>query len=169
MKDIKGFEGRYSITKDGKVWSMPRRGRTGKYLKQRVINGYKVVHLSIAKTNGKHRKVHRLVAEAFVPNPQNKAQVNHKDGNKLNNSVANLEWCTPKENVQHAIRKGIKPSLAGENNIKVKLTKEKVKMIREATNEPKNYRMFADSFGVTYSSVYNIATSRTWTLDYEEK
>lgn len=74
----------------------------GKELKQYNVNGYK--HVKIA---GKLFYVHRLVAIAFIPNPQNKPQVNHKDGNRSNNNVSNLEWVTAKENSQHALKTGL--------------------------------------------------------------
>lgn len=70
--------------------------------------GYHFVALS--KDNGYHNKlVHRLVAEAFIPNPNNYPCVNHKDGNKSNNSVSNLEWCTIKQNLHHAVETGLAP------------------------------------------------------------
>ena len=69
----------------------------GKLLKQYYCNGYMQV-----KVSGKQIYVHRLVAQAFIPNPDNKPQVNHKDGNKANNNVNNLEWVTNKENISHA-------------------------------------------------------------------
>lgn len=76
--------------------------------RNKVINGwiqntgYKTVQI-----NNKKYSIHRLVAEAFIPNPENKPQVNHIDGNKLNNNADNLEWCTCKENVQHAFNTGL--------------------------------------------------------------
>ena len=69
--------------------------------------------------NRETKKVHRLVAEAFIPNPEDKSQINHIDGNKMNNSVSNLEWVTPKENAEHACKNGIaKPSygMSGKKN-----------------------------------------------------
>lgn len=85
FKPIKGYEGLYYITEDGRVYSSIQ----NKWLKTWVNSGYLVVNLQ-----GRKSLIHRLVAEAFIPNPDNLPVVNHKDENKLNSSVNNLEWCT---------------------------------------------------------------------------
>lgn len=98
MKDIKNYEGVYAVTEDGQVWSY----RSNKFLKQKETNcGYLSVQLSTKATNNKVKEcyVHRLVAEAFLPNPDNLPQVNHKDENKTNNHVSNLEFCTASYNI----------------------------------------------------------------------
>lgn len=103
MKEIPGCEGIY-VTEDGRIYSTLRHGV---YLKQQQDNkGYMRVRVTINRKK-KQIKVHRAVAEAFVPNPQNKQQVNHKDGNKQNNRADNLEWVTNKENASHAIDHGL--------------------------------------------------------------
>lgn len=102
MKEIVAFPD-YFITQQGSVES----SRTGKILKGRLDkNGYLLVNL-YKDRQSYTRKVHRLVAEAFIPNPDNKTQVNHKDGNKSNNHVINLEWSTQSENMRHAYRNGL--------------------------------------------------------------
>lgn len=95
---IKGFEDRYEITQDGKVFSYIK----GKKLERKLVpdkNGYLTINI---KKDGKVfcKKIHREVAMAFIE-PFYGEQVNHKDGNKLNNSIDNLEWCTGKENISH--------------------------------------------------------------------
>ena len=94
MKDIKNYEGIYQVTENGDVWSV-RRNRFLKPYKNQL--GYLRVVLS---KNGIHKRysVHRLVAQAFIDNPDNLPCVNHKDENKLNNNVDNLEWCTIRYN-----------------------------------------------------------------------
>lgn len=96
-KAIPGFNG-YEISTWGRVY------KNGKQVKPEVhCKGYLRVDLFNA-AGRKHYKVHRLVAEAFIPNPDGKPQVNHKDGNNQNNSVTNLEWVTDEENKEHQKR-----------------------------------------------------------------
>lgn len=116
MKDIEGYEGLYAVTKDGRVWSYLKKGKGGHIGKWKTLskcgNGNKKNNLyytvSLHK-NGKtkRRRVHRLVAQTYIPNPKNKPEINHIDGNKFNNNVYNLEWNTRLENIEHAIRTGL--------------------------------------------------------------
>ena len=104
MKQVKGFEN-YLITLDGKVFSL----YTMKFLKSKVTNaGYHQIQLFSGKGNYKYFSVHRLVAEAYIQNTENKEQVNHMDGNKLNNLMCNLEWMTRSENQQHCSDTGLR-------------------------------------------------------------
>jgi len=109
IKQIKGLEGKYAITSDGRVISLSY--KYGKRELERKLqttrDGYKTCNLRV---NGKQKihYVHRLVAQAFIPNPENKPQVNHIDGNKANNEVSNLEWATKSENIKHAYDIGMK-------------------------------------------------------------
>lgn len=108
MVDIKNFENIYAVTKEGLVWSYPKtkqgKKHKGRFLKPSINGkGYLRVELCNQDDTKYDRRyfVHRLVAEAFIPNPENKPQVNHKDKNKHNNNVDNLEWVTNKENHFH--------------------------------------------------------------------
>lgn len=97
-KDIEGYECLYQVSDQGRVRSMLRKGTTGGILAPLVMSkGYLGVRLYKNKV-GKTYKIHRLVAQAFIPNPDNKPQVNHKSEQKWLNSVDNLEWATAKEN-----------------------------------------------------------------------
>ncbi|HAJ4242157.1 TPA: HNH endonuclease [Escherichia coli] len=147
--DIDGYVGRYKITSDGYVISV---------LKNKVLShgtkpgGYAFVGL-YPGMRGKpsYRMVHRLVAEAFIPNPQNKPEVNHKDGNKQNNAVANLEWVTRNENASHGFDNGL--LVHGFSHHSSKLTPEQVMGIYAAEGK---YRDIAKNYGVCAQTVCNI-------------
>jgi hypothetical protein len=127
-KEIPGFDGLYFANENGQIKSADRQRkivsngkqsfytRKGKILKPCLnSNGYYCVSISDKSQKERVYVVHRLVAKTFLENPENKQQINHKDGNKLNNSVENLEWATAKENIDHAffagLNKGSKPWL----------------------------------------------------------
>lgn len=100
---INNQETNYSISNTGKV----RNDVTEKELKPGKSDGYLVVALALGKGKVARKRVHRLVAEAFIPNLENKPLVNHKDGNRANPNVENLEWVTYSENTQHAVDTGL--------------------------------------------------------------
>jgi len=114
-RDIKSYEGLYQVSNMGrvkglaKVWSNNINPRPARILKPSKVKAgkqiYFYVKLSLNGIKASH-KVHRLVAQAFIPNPENKPQVNHIDSEPTNNNDWNLEWCTSKENAQHAAKKG---------------------------------------------------------------
>lgn len=106
-KDIKGYEGRYQVSNTGRIKGLPIDEKFCKKREEVILktfmcgSGYQEVILSI---HGKRtpKLIHRLVAEAFISNPEGKKEVNHKDGDKCNNNVNNLEWVTPSENQAHS-------------------------------------------------------------------
>lgn len=114
-KDIDGFDG-YLISNYGRVKSFKYKV---KILKPQLSTGYLRVNLWIVGKQ-KHFSVHVLVAQTFIPNPEDKPQINHKDGCKLNNHVSNLEWATASENCQHAYDKGLAKSGTRSHNAKIK-------------------------------------------------
>lgn len=136
-KDIEGFEGYYQVSNCGGVRSLDReihylnhgtmcsRHIEGKILRQQIdCDGYYRINL-IRDNHGKGFGVHRLVAQAFIPNTENKPTVNHIDGNKQNNCVDNLEWATYQEQNDHAVRLGLRTQSTYSNrfNVKKRLSK----------------------------------------------
>lgn len=107
------------------------------------------------------RKVHRLVAQAFLPNLSNLAEVNHINGVKTDNRVENLEWCDKSHNMQHALRIGLKVMKGGKDACNVKLTEELVGDIR-ATAFTKSNRQWARELGLDKKTISNVRRFKSW-------
>ncbi len=133
-KDIYGYEGAYKVSNLGRIQSLLRKNTKGKILNPAKNNrGYLRLGLCF-KGKIRYDSVHRLVAEAFIPNPKNLPEVNHIDGNKLNNRVENLEWVTKGENQIHAYKTGLrkiteKQRQASRENIRIAITYKKKEVI----------------------------------------
>ena len=161
-KDIAGYEGAYQISNLGRVKSLPRQGTRSTKEKIRAISlthdGYERIRL-IFKGKDETKRVHRLVAEAFIPNPEKKETVNHIDGNKLNNSVSNLEWTDRHEQMHHAYKNNLKKPMGGSSNGNAKLTQEQVEAIRkEYIPYSKEHGTVAlgKKYGVNNSTIGNV-------------
>ncbi len=127
VKQLKGYEGLYSVYSDGKIYSHV----SEIFLKPHDSNGYLKVDLY---KNGKKKpiRVHRAVCLAFLNNPELKPDVNHIDGCKTNNKVENLEWCTAQENAVHALKNNLLKPSTGEIHSSSKLKNEDITYIRES-------------------------------------
>lgn len=168
-RDIEGFEGIYQVSNLGNVKRLA--GQCGTvYRKEKILSkslthdGYEKVRL-IHREKDVTKRVHRLVAETFVPNPEGKETVNHIDGNKQNNFATNLEWMDRHEQLDHAYRLSLKTSITGEDNANAKLTKEQVDYIRQ--HYKKGSREFgsvalAKKFGVTHRVILLIAKNKSY-------
>lgn len=158
-RDIQGFEGVYQVSNLGRVKRVSRvdtytrsdthkvceRRVADKILKPAVTQDYYEVNL-VRGDSSQYRRVHRIVAEAFIPNPFNLPQINHIDGNKENNEVSNLEWCTSRENVAHASQTGLRKS----PRKGVYRSPVKIKCI-ETGQVFSNKKLAADELGLSYS------------------
>jgi len=172
-RDVPGYEGSYQISSWGRVKSLPRRLRanTGYYTtKERIFKkynnrGYEEIKLYNGDDTFKNCQVHRLVAFAFIPNPNNYPHINHIDGNPRNSRVENLEWCTNSMNTKHAYDTGLKDpkNYKGEGNCNAKLTEEQVKLIRYK-HEVKNMSVveLTNEYNISYGAIYAIVKRNNW-------
>lgn len=160
MKDIPGFEGRYAVTEDGRVWSYKKCD----FLKWMIgTHGYPCVELGTGSRKSKRcvKSVHRLVAETFLPNPKRRPEVNHIDSNRANPHIKNLEWVNRTENMAHANAKGRIPK--GQDKTTAKLTESDVIEIRQKYKFWK-YTMntLAIEYRVSLSCIQSILVRRNW-------
>ncbi len=155
-KEVHGFED-YSISCQGNIFSK----KAGKELKPfKNHNGY--LRISLRGSTRKNLYVHRLVGGAFLVKKEGMEEINHLDGNKLNNSVTNLEWCTPSQNVQHAYSTGITKPAKGILHHNSKLDPEKVKHIRVLRGNGMTLKSIGDKFGISFSHVRKIVSKGSW-------
>ena len=166
MKDnqyipIKGYEGLYEINRNGDVMSLPRKGTQGRMLK-RFLGEY-FFYILCKDGKCKKKRIHRLLAINFLDNNDEKPLVNHLDGDKFNNSLSNLEWCTHSENIQHAYDNGLITPKKGELNGNRKLSADQVRQIRQiAASRGKHYKRKELSllYGVSECTIKEVVNRR---------
>ena len=167
-KDIKGYEGLYQISNLGNVKALEKirnwnaRGKQLKsVLKEKILipvdrNGYS--YIILWKDNKiKNCRVHRLVAQAFIENPQSKLEVNHINGIKDDNSIKNLEWVTSEENREHSYRIGI--AGIGEKNASAKLKNYEAEEILKSNEKS---IILAKKYNISLTTIYKIKNREMW-------
>jgi hypothetical protein len=163
-KDIVGYEGLYQVSNLGKVRSLNHydslgRLRIGVVLKPQFDSRKNYLHVNL---NGKSINVHRIVAKAFIDNPNNYNEINHIDEDKTNNCASNLEWCTHRYNNNYGSKLN---STRGVNNPKSKLTDNDILEIRELYkpySKSNNAKALAKRFGVSHYYIYHIVRNDRW-------
>lgn len=156
---------RYYCSSHGEIYSDKGRNKTFRKLKFRPSNsGYLYFHARLPESDH-HFFVHRAVALAWISNPESKREVNHKDGNKMNNIIDNLEWVTPKENQQHSMHvlgNKLGKAQIGINNGSSKLNDLQVHEIRRLCRSGMHQIEIAKMFGMTQPQISAIKRRAVW-------
>lgn len=155
-RPVIGFEDRYRVSNTGKVYSIFSKRQIKSFV-SRI--GYHDVYLKVNKKTS-IKKLHRLVAEAFLG--VSSLEINHKDGNKSNNNVLNLEWVSRSENLKHAFKKNLIAPRLGKDNNKTVLTEEQVLEIRRLRSDGWILSKIADKFEVSIGNIGYIVNRQTW-------
>ena len=168
FKDIEGYEGLYQVSNLGRVKSLDRIINRSNGSKMTIIGriliphfdgaGYLFVHLS-KNNKGTPKNIHRLVGIVFIPNPNNKATINHINGDKLDNRSENLEWLTNKENSDHAFDLGLYGK--GMTRYNAKLSDSDVELIRYGLKDLSQSQI-AERFGIAQAGVSKIRLGKIW-------
>jgi hypothetical protein len=153
-KDVVGYEGKYKVSNKARIWS----NLSKRYLKQIEYIGYMSVILYFNSKN-RTEKVHRLMAKAFIPNPENKPQVNHLNGIKNDNRLENFEWVTNSENQLHALRIGLYKNPFGEKNNWAKIKeKDAIAII----NDKRPAKVICKEYNLAVNTIYSIKNGTNW-------
>lgn len=159
----KKFSGeKYEVTTDGRLFSNKTSGRRQLKTSIHPKTGYEQISMS-DRDSGKSVLclIHRIVAIVHLPNPHGLPMVNHKDGNKANNDVSNLEWCDCSNNAKHAYENNLR-SATGENNGQSKLTEAQVIEIRKLRASGEKYKTLGAMFGIHPMTVGEICRREIW-------
>lgn len=161
---LNGYEGLYKINRKGEVVSLPRTRCKGK-IKKAALGSHGYLTISLCKNNkAKTYLLHRLVAETFISNPNNKPDVNHKNGIKTDDRVENLEWCTKSENMKHAVNTGLysppRIIVEGEQHGRAKLKKQDIVYILK--HKEIGDTELAKKFNVSREHIWLIKKRKSW-------
>ena len=158
-KHINGFSN-YMVNQYGDIININRNNK----LKRSHITKYGYRRITLCNNyHVKHYFIHRLIAEYFIPNKHNYPCVNHIDGNKLNNSIENLEWCNHSKNNKHAYLLGLNKKRSGESHPRSKLSQDDVNNIRKIYSKGgTTYRKLAIMYNVTYAHIGAIVRMKIW-------